>query len=744
MVGGSYGIAVVPETTYAAGWYNYTTDSGQNNTSFVSNHQITIMGYNSDYTIRGVAAIQPQTETNNYLLPFKWNYSDNTWTIGTRVLTQASATDYTGFTGRKAISELHPGNAGTVDATNYGAHYIPGNIGAERLWIPFSMDSTGTVTTYTGLYTGSPSIGTSQDSGDLTYVSNASGNPLYAFFTREDAGNNTISTFTRSGNAFTKIPGIQSFGPGNRATVEGVVVDGGGAKACFVVFTQAGTMAAVRVAADNSYGISTSTAIGITGKVTAVHLSNSSTTVSKVAIFGNTSDGTQIATQVLTITWTSTPTVSVSGAIPIDTAANIPDLGYYQNLRMVKGWNNDEVMLFYIKSGVVYGKYGKLNSSNRLVFGAEQTFVSMASARSLDVAPIYINSTHRYFLGMINNSAGENQDGDMNLFAVRAQEITTPAEMYQVRSTAASINEGSALTMAVDTIGVADGTTLYWTVQTNAGDFATSSGSFVVSGSAGTFSVTPTADTTTEGAETFTVAIRTGSTAGTIVATSYPITINDTSIAVASLTFVASSFQSSTANSTIVIPATAAVGDIAILFDRQNSTSSTQVTPSGWTQITTALSAAAAPNQIRTTISYRILTAGQPGSTITGQGSVARKTIVVYRPSVPITTATVLTNSSSVSSNSTAAATSLTTNLTAETIRPILAYSFYAQTVGTTFTRTSTLTAEREITDGGSFTWVRMFVFNPGTSTSTINTHTMGTSSGTSIKYHFQGSLRLS
>jgi hypothetical protein len=211
-----------------------------------------------------------------------------------------------------------------------------------------------------------------------------------------------------------------------------------------------------------------------------------------------------------------------------------------------------------------------------------------------------------------------------------------------------------------------------------------------------------------------------------------------------SLTFVASAFQPTTSSSAITIPATAAVGDIAILFDRQNSTGQAQVTPSGWTQITTALSATTGSNRLRITISYRILTAGQPGTSITGQGSVARKIMVVYRPSTAITTATVLTNSSSVSIASTAAASNLTTDLTAETLRPILAYSFYAQTAATTFTRTSTLTAEREITDGGSFTWARMFVFNPGSSTSTVNTHTMGTSNLAAIKYHFEGSLRLS
>jgi hypothetical protein len=208
----------------------------------------------------------------------------------------------------------------------------------------------------------------------------------------------------------------------------------------------------------------------------------------------------------------------------------------------------------------------------------------------------------------------------------------------------------------------------------------------------------------------------------------------------ASLTFVASAFQPATNASTITIPAAAAVGDIAILFDRRNTTSAAFVTPTGWTTIATRF---VSTNNV--SISYRILTAGQPGSQITGQGPIARKIMVVYRPSTAITTATVLTNTQSGNTTSTTvAAANLTQDLTAQTERPILAYAFWSQGAASTFTRTSTLTAEREITDGGGFTWVRMFVFNPGSSTSTVNTISMGTSSANSVKFQFEGSLRLS
>jgi len=100
---------------------------------------------------------------------------------------------------------------------------------------------------------------------------------------------------------------------------------------------------------------------------------------------------------------------------------------------------------------------------------------------------------------------------------------------YYVYPAAQAIDEDSALTINVVTTDVADATTLYWTV-TEAADFSTSSGSFTISSNAGSFSVTPTADTTTEGSETFQVQIRTGSVGGTVVDTSNPITINDTSL----------------------------------------------------------------------------------------------------------------------------------------------------------------------------------------------------------------------
>jgi hypothetical protein len=87
---------------------------------------------------------------------------------------------------------------------------------------------------------------------------------------------------------------------------------------------------------------------------------------------------------------------------------------------------------------------------------------------------------------------------------------------------------------------------------------------------------------------------------------------------------VASDTGSVSLAATITISANTQVGDIAVLFD--TSTNTTDVTPSGWTSINGATTTG-----IRTNISYKVLTSGDPGSTITGMAGTTRKTMVVFR-----------------------------------------------------------------------------------------------------------------
>ena len=104
-----------------------------------------------------------------------------------------------------------------------------------------------------------------------------------------------------------------------------------------------------------------------------------------------------------------------------------------------------------------------------------------------------------------------------------------PSPTYTLTPEASTVDEGASLTFNVGGTNIGN-TTLYWTIEDNLGDWATTSGTVSVELSSGSFSITPTADATTEGSETFTVALRVGSTSGTVLATSGTITITDTSL----------------------------------------------------------------------------------------------------------------------------------------------------------------------------------------------------------------------
>ena len=98
-----------------------------------------------------------------------------------------------------------------------------------------------------------------------------------------------------------------------------------------------------------------------------------------------------------------------------------------------------------------------------------------------------------------------------------------------------TVNEGSSFTVTVNTTGLHNGATLYYSIDgtgVSPSDFnnGANTGSFTVNNSGvGSFTKTLTADRLTEANETFKINIRSGSTTGTIVATSADTIIADTS-----------------------------------------------------------------------------------------------------------------------------------------------------------------------------------------------------------------------
>ena len=95
-------------------------------------------------------------------------------------------------------------------------------------------------------------------------------------------------------------------------------------------------------------------------------------------------------------------------------------------------------------------------------------------------------------------------------------------------ATVSNMNEGVSQTVTVNTANVANGTTLFFTISPSGQDFNSTSGSFTVNSNSGSFTLTTLADSTTEGSEVKTLAIRTGSASGTVVVNT-TFTVFDTS-----------------------------------------------------------------------------------------------------------------------------------------------------------------------------------------------------------------------
>jgi hypothetical protein len=109
-----------------------------------------------------------------------------------------------------------------------------------------------------------------------------------------------------------------------------------------------------------------------------------------------------------------------------------------------------------------------------------------------------------------------------------------PPASYSVAAVASNVNEDSSLTFNVTGSNIVN-RTYYWrinNVTTSTLDFVEIAGSVNVANNTGLFSVNVIADTTittSEGPESFTVSLREGTTSGTVLSTSSPITVNDTS-----------------------------------------------------------------------------------------------------------------------------------------------------------------------------------------------------------------------
>lgn len=185
--------------------------------------------------------------------------------------------------------------------------------------------------------------------------------------------------------------------------------------------------------------------------------------------------------------------------------------------------------------------------------------------------------------------------------------------------------------------------------------------------------------------------------------------------------------------STVAIPATAQVGDIAILVDWgyiTSTTSPTSVTPTGFTLIGQHNQITSPASRIMAT--YKVLVAGDPGATITGMSTTSmRKILMIYRPSIAYNSITV--NSGTFN---TASTTPGSQNISPATKEYVLEFGIWGSSAGTIGTRTSTLTSSRELSIAGQTNlYVNAFELLEGSITT--NTLTFPADYGTNVLASF-------
>lgn len=169
-------------------------------------------------------------------------------------------------------------------------------------------------------------------------------------------------------------------------------------------------------------------------------------------------------------------------------------------------------------------------------------------------------------------------------------------------------------------------------------------------------------------------------------------------VGVSSMTFIGSSISSA---QTISLPAGSAAGDLAVLVEF--STTVSPSTPAGWTDI----------NQASTTgmlgvCSYKVLSAQDLVSTVTGITGTTRKTILVFRPNTPINTVT-LGSINGEATTATPANQSLTMSGVAPPVIGIVHYGF----TNTAGARSSTGLTMTEVANT-AFQFTRYVIFNSG------------------------------
>lgn len=184
----------------------------------------------------------------------------------------------------------------------------------------------------------------------------------------------------------------------------------------------------------------------------------------------------------------------------------------------------DGTTLYYTTSGITSASDFS-DSSLSGSFVVNSGIATVTRTLSEDLSRIGTEGTETFQIQIRTNNTSGNIVATSSTITVS----DTSFSSYTLTQSTVSVSEGDPVVFTLNTIGVPDGTTLYYT-STNTTDVSPTSGSFNVNAGISTFTLNVLEDTSVDPGETFYVFVRTSSTSGDIVGISSEITIVNTTV----------------------------------------------------------------------------------------------------------------------------------------------------------------------------------------------------------------------
>ena len=350
---------------------------------------------------------------------------------------------------------------------------------------------------------------------------------IRALISKADQTSNSFSEYySASGASYSVTPSATSVMEGDSITVNFTAPESDGTTVYFLVSSLSGGLGV------NDFANETGSISGIPYyEATVNNAAGSFTLTTEVDTDSTESENFQLQLRTGDVTGTvqaTSSTITISNPT-VSASDTTPNEGDTVTFTVAGRANHDYAWLMQAGGNYDQGDWAMTDgSSYGLGFGTLTTNSSGAASLQLDAVSDSLTEGNELYTFSIH------PDNSISNTAVASVDVTiqdTSGSTVSITpSTTSPTEDGIADTFTI--VGT-PGTTYYITtnhITTSPADFLTgASGSITLTGSSGTWYVQHKADGTTEGSETYQLQLRTGSSTGTVVATSSTVTISDTS-----------------------------------------------------------------------------------------------------------------------------------------------------------------------------------------------------------------------